>query len=200
MNVAGCRLVSLAARGPVKAAHGDRDIAGAGVDFDPHAFAVPGSVAGSGDSHAAVAGVGHDDAGQVAQDMRDSNGYLTHDDPCAGTPAGGAELWRDRRQVPADGLSAATSSQRIPPLLQAEAGMDVTRGVPAEPVLDLVAICRAPVRGQQIQQCLLVLAGRRLVLSHDMNLDARLQDGAFRPPEIVTPGFLAIAGCCGGRR
>lgn len=112
--------------------------------------------------------------------MRDSNGYLTHDDPCTRSPAGGTELRGDRRQVPVDDLRTADPSQHIPLLLQVEPGTNVTRGIPAETALDLVVTCRAPVGRQQIKQGPLILAGHELVSSHTVNLLAQFRGGGHR--------------------
>ena len=97
----------------VKTSHGDPDVKRALVDFDPEALAVPGPVAGTGSDSATVAGVGQVDPGQVAQGVRDQDGYLPHDDVRTGTSASGAELGWDCRQVPADGLTAAVPGQHI---------------------------------------------------------------------------------------
>jgi hypothetical protein len=60
--------------------------AAAAADFDLEALAVPGPVAGTGSDSATVAGVGQVDPGQVAQGVRDQDGYLPHDDVRTGRP------------------------------------------------------------------------------------------------------------------
>jgi len=150
--------------------HGDRDVKRASVDFDLEALAVPDPVARRGRNSATVTGIGQGDLGQVAQSMRDRDGYPAHDDTRAGTSAGGAELRWYCRQIPANGLIAATPGQYIPLFFQAGAGMSIALGIPVKLASDLVAVRHAPVCWQQIEQRALVLVGLVLGPSHAKNL------------------------------
>jgi hypothetical protein len=150
--------------------HGDRDVKCASVDFDIEALAVPDPVARRGRNSATVTGIGQGDLGQVAQSMRDRDGYPAHDDTRAGTSAGGAELRWDCCQIPANGLIAAMPGQYIPFFFQAGAGMSIALGIPVKLASDLVAVRRAPVCWQQIEQRALVLVGLVLGPSHAKNL------------------------------
>ena len=163
-----------------KTSHGDRDVKRAPVDSDLEALAVSGPVPGTGSDSATVAGVGQVDPGQVAQGVRDQDGYLVHADVRAGMPAGRAELRWDYRQVPADGLTAAVAGQHIALFFQAYAGVSVALGVPVKLVPDLVTVRRAPIRWQQLKQSPLVLAGLVLGLPHADNL-AGHPDGRSKP-------------------
>ena len=169
---------SLAATGlrvTAQTAHGDRDVKRASVDFDLDALAVPDSVARRGRNSATVTGIGQGDLGQVAQSMRDRDGYPAHDDTRAGTSAGGAELRWYCRQIPANGLIAAMPGQYIPLFFQPGAGMSVAFGIPVKLASDLVAVRRAPVCWQQIEQRALVLVGLVLGPSHAKNLAGHLR-------------------------
>src|ERR1700753_693820 len=125
-----------------QAPHGDRDVKRASVDFDLDALAVPDSVARRGRNSATVTGTGQGDLGQVAQSMRDRDGYPAHDDTRAGTSAGGAELRWYCHQIPANGLIAAMPGQYIPLFFQAGAGMSIALGIPVK--LAFVSGCSPP--------------------------------------------------------
>ena len=124
----------------------------------------------SRDGGAAVTGVGQGDAGQVAEGVRNRDGHLAHDDMRAGTTAGGAELRRYCRQVPADALAAALPAQHVPLLFQADAGPGVALGIPAELASDLRTVRRAAIGRQQPEQGLLVRVAVVSGLGHARNL------------------------------
>jgi hypothetical protein len=147
----------------------------ASVDFDLEVFAVPDCVAGRGGNGATVTGIGQGDLRQVAQSMRDRDGYPANDDTRAGTSAGGAELRWYCRQIPGKSLIAAMPGQYIPLFFQAGAGMSVALGIPVKLASDLVAVRRAPVWWQQIKHCTLVLIGLVLGPCHAKNLARHLR-------------------------
>src|SRR5690348_6032898 len=147
----------------------------ASVDFDLEVFAVPDCVAGRGGNGATVTGIGQGDLRQVAQSMRDRDGYPANDDTRAGTSAGGAELRWYCRQIPGKSFIAAMPGQYIPLFFQAGAGMSVALGIPVKLASDLVAVRRAPVWWQQIKHCTLVLIGLVLGPCHAKNLARHLR-------------------------
>ena len=65
--------------------------------------------------------------------------------------------------------------QYIPLFFQAGAGMSVALGIPVKLASDLVAVRRAPVCWQQIEQRTLVLVGLVLGPSHAKNLASHLR-------------------------
>ena len=78
--------------------------------------------------------------------------------------------------------------QYIPLFFQAGAGMGVALGIPAKLASDLVAVRRAPVCRQQIEQCPLVLVGLVLGSSHAKNLAShprQMPTGTSQPAPAV---------------
>jgi hypothetical protein len=80
--------------------------------------------------------------------------------------------------------------QYEPLFFQAVAGMSVALGIPVKLASDLVAVRRAPVCWQQIEQCTLVLVGLVLGPSHAKNLAGHLRQipaGASQPAPSSMP-------------
>src|SRR5690349_12786207 len=105
---------------------------------------------------AATTGIPHDDAGQVAQSVRDRHRNPLHRHVCARVTAGGAELHWYGPQIPAYGRAGTVSGQDAPALLQAVTGTGVAPGVPAQLAPDIVAVRRGPVWWEQGKERYLV--------------------------------------------
>lgn len=153
------------------AVDGNRYILRVSIDLDPEAIAVHDAIAGrSRYGRTATTRIRQDDAGQVAESVRNRNGDVADRNVRAGTPAGGTELRRNRRQIPAHGCALALPSHDASALLQAGANTDVSLSSPAQPVPDLIAIRRGSVRWEQSKKRNLVLAKNMTGLSHISSL------------------------------
>jgi len=154
-----------------RAADSNRYVPRVSIDLDLEALAVANAMAGSvRDDGTAATRIRKHDAGQVAESMWHRDGDLADRDIRARASAGGTELRRYRRQIPADGLVLALSGDEVATLLQPSAGIGVTISIPAKLAPDLIAVSQGSVRWKQSEQRRLVLVKYATGMPHVSSL------------------------------